>query len=60
MGFGISNPQTVAEVCNTAAGAIVGSAIIHKINDAQAAGTLREETVEIVGKFVGELIAPVL
>ena len=59
VGFGISNSETVAEVCKAADGAIVGSAIIHKINDAQAAGTPREKTVEAVGNFVGELIAPV-
>ncbi len=60
VGFGISNAETVAEVCKAADGAIVGSAIVHKINDAQAAGKPRKETVETVGKFVSELLAPVL
>ena len=57
VGFGISNPQTVATVCAAADGAIVGSAIIHRITEAKAAP--REQLVERVGGFVGELLAAV-
>jgi len=60
VGFGISNAETVAEVCKAADGAIVGSAIIHRINDARAKKLPRDEIVKIVGQFVGELIKPVL
>ncbi|MCK5113752.1 MAG: tryptophan synthase subunit alpha [Phycisphaerae bacterium] len=58
VGFGISNPETVVEVCKAADGAIVGSAFIHRINDAVAANAPREEIVANVGQLVSELIAP--
>jgi len=58
VGFGISNPQTVRRVCEAADGAIVGSAIVRRIGDAKDAP--RERLVEQVGRFVGELLAPVL
>ncbi len=58
VGFGISNADTVATVCNVADGAIVGSAIIHRITDAM--DLPREELVAKVGAFVGELLAPTL
>ncbi len=58
VGFGISNPQTVAHVCEVADGAIVGSAIIHRITDAKDKPT--SDLVAEVGRFVSELIAPVL
>ncbi len=60
VGFGISNPETVAEVCKAADGAIVGSAFIHRINDAVAANKSREELVESVGQLVSQLIEPVI
>jgi len=56
VGFGISNPAMVAEVCAAADGAIVGSAIIHRITDAMGAGT--DALVKQVGDFVSELLAP--
>ncbi len=56
VGFGISNPQTVRTVCEVADGAIVGSAIIHRITDAKDAG--RDELVKRLGEFVSELLAP--
>jgi tryptophan synthase alpha chain len=59
VGFGISNAATVAEVCKAADGAIVGSAIVHRITDAVKAGLSREAMVQQVGAFVGELLAPV-
>ncbi len=57
VGFGISNPETVAAVCATADGAIVGSAIIHRITDHKDAA--REELVAKVGDFMESLLAPV-
>ena len=57
VGFGISRPEMVADVCKAADGAIVGSAIIRRITDAKAAP--RDELVARVGAFVGELLAPV-
>ncbi|HET6429099.1 MAG TPA: tryptophan synthase subunit alpha, partial [Phycisphaerae bacterium] len=56
VGFGISNPQTVAHVCEVADGAIVGSAIVHRITDAK--GEPVDALVKRIGGFVGELIAP--
>lgn len=57
VGFGISGPEIVQEVCQAADGAIVGSAIIHRITDAKDAP--RDELVDKVGRFVEELLAPV-
>jgi len=56
VGFGISRPEMVAEVCQVADGAIVGSAIVHRITDHK--GEPREKLVEAVGDFVGQLLAP--
>jgi tryptophan synthase alpha chain len=58
VGFGISRPETVASICQVADGAIVGSAIVRRLADARAAG--RDQLVEQVGRFVGELMAPLL
>jgi tryptophan synthase alpha chain len=58
VGFGISNAATVKTVCQVADGAIVGSAIVHRISDAVNAGAGRLEIVKGAGKFVGELLAP--
>jgi tryptophan synthase alpha chain len=58
IGFGISSPQTVAQVCSVADGAIVGSAIVHRIADAAKAGAGHDELVARVADFVGELLAP--
>ncbi len=60
VGFGISNSETVSEVCKAADGAIVGSAFIHHINDAVKANVSRDEIVENVGELVSELIQPIL
>jgi tryptophan synthase alpha chain len=59
IGFGVSSADHVAEVCRTADGAIVGSAIIHKINDAVAQNATREQIVKTVGNFIDQLIQPV-
>jgi tryptophan synthase alpha chain len=56
VGFGISSPEMVSTVCEAADGAIVGSAIVHRITEAQ--GRKREELVKRVGEFVGELASP--
>jgi len=58
VGFGVSNAATVAEVCKVADGAIVGSAIVHRIAYAAKAGLPAEAIVAKVGQFVSELLAP--
>ena len=58
VGFGISTPAMVQTVCTVADGAIVGSAIVHRITDAKDAPLDRR--VAQVGEFVGELLRPVL
>ena len=58
VGFGISSPEMVRTVCEVADGAIVGSAIVHRITDAK--GRPREEMVAHVGSFVARMLAPVL
>jgi len=58
VGFGISNAATVATVCGVADGAIVGSAIVHRIAENKALP--RAQLVEKVGAFVSELLAPVV
>ena len=56
VGFGISGPEIVRTVCEVADGAIVGSAIVHRITDAK--DLPRRKLVKKVGGFVGELLAP--
>jgi tryptophan synthase alpha chain len=56
VGFGVSRPEMVQTVCDVADGAIVGSAIIHRITDAIPAGT--DAVVQAAGTFVSELLAP--
>jgi tryptophan synthase alpha chain len=58
VGFGSSNAQTVKTVCDAADGAIVGSAIIHRITDAMDLPT--DQLVAGVGDFVSELLEPIL
>jgi tryptophan synthase alpha chain len=59
VGFGIAKPEMVRTVCQVADGAIVGSAIVHRISDAMAKKLSREELVKQVGAFVSELLAPI-
>jgi tryptophan synthase alpha chain len=59
VGFGISKPEMVAEVCAAADGAIVGSAIIHRITDARNVSLPNEQLIRRVGDFVGELLEPI-
>jgi len=58
VGFGISKPETVANICQVADGAIVGSAIIRRITDHK--DQPREALVTKVGEFVSELIKPLV
>jgi tryptophan synthase alpha chain len=55
VGFGISRPQHVCQVCGFASGAIVGSAIVQKITDVMRRSTDRGNTVRHVANFVNEL-----
>jgi tryptophan synthase alpha chain len=55
VGFGISRPQHVRDVCNFADGAIVGSAIIRKIRSLLDAGRSSDALVAGVTNFVTEL-----
>jgi len=59
VGFGISNAETVRTVCAAADGAIVGSAIVHRLEDAAKAGTSREQTIGQIGAFIDELLTPI-
>ena len=57
IGFGISNAETVKHVCQVADGAIVGSAIIHRITDAK--DNPQDELVRKISQFINELIEPI-
>jgi len=57
MGFGISKPHHVAEVCKSADGAIVGSAIVHRLNDSRTDSVSKR--VAKIGEFVGKLFEPI-
>ena len=58
VGFGIADARTVEEVCRAADGAIVGSAIVHRIQDAVSKGAPRDAIVRQIGEFIGELLRP--
>ena len=57
VGFGIGSPDQVRQAGRVADGVIVGSAIVRRITAAVEAGGSRDELVESVAGFVGELIA---
>ncbi len=56
VGFGISRPDHVRMVCQSADGAIVGSAIVRRITEAIDAGLDRQATVDRLTQFVGQLL----
>jgi len=58
VGFGISKPEMVATVCQVADGAIVGSALVHRIADVKDAPS--DKIVKNVGDFVSELLRPLV
>ncbi|MGB0715219.1 MAG: tryptophan synthase subunit alpha [Phycisphaerae bacterium] len=57
VGFGISTPEHVTEVCQFADGAIVGSAIVRRMMEADAVGKDQVTMVAEVGNFVDQLVA---
>lgn len=56
VGFGVSTAAHVRAICRIADGAIVGSAIVRRMNEALRAGRDRQTIVEEVSAFVAELI----
>lgn len=59
VGFGISTPAHVADICRIADGAIVGSAIVKRMNAAVERGAGRDELVADVAGFIDALAAAV-
>ncbi len=55
VGFGVSRPEHVRQVCRVADGAIVGSAIVRRIASAVDSGASNDQTVAQVAAFVREL-----
>lgn len=53
IGFGISRPEHVRELAHVADGLIVGSALVRRLADAEK--LTRQEVVQDIGRFVGEL-----
>lgn len=60
VGFGISRPEHVRAVCQVADGAIVGSAIVHRIAEALKTGKSPDRLVSEVTDFVRTLLAGTL
>jgi len=56
VGFGISKPEHVAAVWRVADGAIVGSAIVRRLNEAAEANLEAAAVAERIGEFVGDLL----
>lgn len=59
VGFGISTPEQVGQVCGLADGAIVGSAIVRQMNAAVDEGLSRDALVNRVTGKIAELAAGV-
>lgn len=55
VGFGVSRPEQVRAVCDVADGAIVGSAIVRRMNDAVTAGLAGAALAEAVVGWIDEL-----
>jgi tryptophan synthase alpha chain len=53
IGFGISRPEHVRQLAPVADGLIVGSALVRRLADAEK--LTRQEVVQDIGRFVGEL-----
>lgn len=56
VGFGIKTAPQVRQVCSVADGAIVGSAIVRRIAQAQEEGKDADGVVETVQKYVADLL----
>ena len=56
VGFGLSRPEHVRDVCQLADGAIVGSAIVQRIDELARSGKSRSELVESAAKFIESLV----
>lgn len=56
VGFGIKDASQVKLVCSVADGAIVGSAFVRRITDAQNEKADRAEIVDRLGEYLGELM----
>ncbi len=57
VGFGIGNPEQVAEVAQFADGVIVGSAIVRRITQAVDKGSPMEKWIESVTGYVTQMVA---
>lgn len=55
VGFGISTPAHVREVCSYADGAIVGSAIVKRITESLDSGDDERQIIDKIVQFIGEL-----
>ena len=55
VGFGVSTADHVRSICGFADGAIVGSAIVRRLLEAQQAGETSDNMVESVSEFLTEL-----
>lgn len=58
VGFGISKPEHVASVWRIADGAIVGSAIVRKLNEAAERSLSADQVAEQVGQMASDLLHP--
>jgi tryptophan synthase alpha chain len=56
VGFGVSDAEQVRDICRFASGAIVGSAIIRRIDEAVKAGADSTRIVEQIGAFLRSLV----
>lgn len=56
VGFGVSTAAHVRSVCEMADGAIVGSAIVRRIDAAMQSGAGRDEIVDTAAAFMAELM----